>query len=63
MVRHARSRGKAAAMESGAEAVRLLEARDRPPHPRYLLFLDGDLGQTAADAGRSPSRCGPAKRT
>ena len=50
VVRHSRSRGKAAAMESGAEAVRLLEARDHRPRPRHLLFLDGDLGQTAADA-------------
>ena len=51
VVRHSRSRGKAAAMESGAEAVRLLEARDLRPRPRHLLFLDGDLGQTAASAG------------
>src|SRR5215471_6077928 len=50
VVRHSRSRGKAAAMESGAEAVRLLEARDDRPQPRHLLFLDGDLGQTAAAA-------------
>src|SRR6266571_4619775 len=50
VVRHSRSRGKAAAMESGAEAVRLLEARDHRPRPRHLLFLDGDLGQTAAGA-------------
>jgi glycosyltransferase involved in cell wall biosynthesis len=50
VVRHSRSRGKAAAMESGAEAVRLLDARDHRPRPRHLLFLDGDLGQTAANA-------------
>src|SRR6266513_256479 len=50
VVCHSRSRGKAAAMESGAEAVRLLEARDHRPQPRHLLFLDGDLGQTAGDA-------------
>jgi len=50
VVRHSRSRGKAAAMESGAEAVRLLDARDHRPRPRHLLFLDGDLGQTAAGA-------------
>lgn len=31
VVRHARHRGKAAAMETGAEAVRLLEASGRPP--------------------------------
>src|SRR5215831_13494877 len=50
VLRHSRSRGKAAAMESGAEAVRLLEARDHRLRPRHLLFLDGDLGQTAGDA-------------
>jgi glycosyltransferase involved in cell wall biosynthesis len=43
VVRHSRRRGKAAAMESGAEAVRLLEERDHRPRPRYLLFLDGDM--------------------
>ncbi|WP_432928146.1 glycosyltransferase family 2 protein [Microbispora sp. CA-135349] len=46
VVRHSRNRGKAAAMESGAEAVRLLD-EDRP---RHLLFLDADLGETAAAA-------------
>src|SRR5215831_4167533 len=50
VVQHSRSRGKAAAMETGAEAVRLMEATDKPGtvgHPRHLLFLDGDLGTTA----------------
>jgi glycosyltransferase involved in cell wall biosynthesis len=46
VLRHARSRGKAAAMETGAEAVRLLEAGRQ----HHLLFLDGDLAETAADA-------------
>lgn len=52
VIRHARSRGKAAAMESGAEAVRLLEQRE-PGHRsvRHLLFLDADLGESAAAAG------------
>lgn len=50
VLRHARNRGKAAAMETGAEAVRLLDQRDRR-EPRHLLFLDADLGATAADAG------------
>ena len=53
VVRHSRSRGKAAAMESGAEAVRLLETRDSRSHPRHLLFLDGDL---ALAAPRAPVR-------
>ncbi|GAB2868315.1 hypothetical protein GCM10022221_81530 [Actinocorallia aurea] len=49
VVRHARNRGKAAAMETGAEAVRLLDGRDGV-RPRHLLFLDADLGDTAAKA-------------
>jgi len=44
VVRHSRNRGKAAAMETGAEAVRLL---DEDATPRHLLFLDADLGETA----------------
>ncbi|GAA5047010.1 hypothetical protein GCM10023259_021310 [Thermocatellispora tengchongensis] len=54
VIRHSRNRGKAAAMESGAEAVRLL---DPPPagdggavEARHLLFLDADLGDTARAA-------------
>lgn len=62
VVRHSRSRGKAAAMESGAEAVRLLEAREHRTAPRHLLFLDGDLGQTAGAAApiAEPVRTGQA---
>jgi glycosyltransferase involved in cell wall biosynthesis len=37
VMRHARRRGKAAAMETGAEAVRLLEAGRDGPSPRHLL--------------------------
>src|SRR5579859_5115937 len=51
VLRHNRTRGKAAAMETGAEAVRMLEATDAPPGARparHLLFLDADLGDTAA---------------
>jgi glycosyltransferase involved in cell wall biosynthesis len=61
VLRHARNRGKAAAMETGSEAVRLLDQREkdqrekdqREPRdgPRHLLFLDADLGATAAAAG------------
>lgn len=46
VVRHSHNRGKAAAMESGAEAVRLLDGAE----PRHLLFLDADLGETAGTA-------------
>jgi glycosyltransferase involved in cell wall biosynthesis len=50
VVRHDRCRGKAAAMETGAEAVRLLERASGRSSPRHLLFLDGDLGTTAGEA-------------
>jgi len=48
VLRHARNRGKAAAMETGAQAVRLVDQRDGVG--RALLFLDADLGATAAGA-------------
>jgi glycosyltransferase involved in cell wall biosynthesis len=52
VVRHPRNRGKAAALETGAEAVRLLESAllvpallepggPAQPVPHLLLFLDG----------------------
>ncbi len=92
VVRHARNRGEAAALETGAETVRVLEA-DRtaagtctrasspgvpaggagtqsgpdggPSQPRHLLFLDADLGETAAQAGplADPVRAGTADMT
>jgi hypothetical protein len=69
-VRHARNRGKAAAMETGAEAVRLIEAGAAGPAvtgagPRNLLFLDADLADTAAQAGplAEPVRAGTADVT
>jgi len=49
VLRHATNRGKAAAMETGAEAIRLADQRDGVS--RHLLFLDADLGSTAAAAG------------
>jgi hypothetical protein len=60
VTRHARTRGKAAAMETGAELVRVLEAeRDvrrgaagrTGAAGRHLLFLDADLAETAGQAG------------
>ena len=51
VMRHGRTRGKAAAMETGAEVVRLLDQRDGRDHPRHLLFLDADLGSSASFAG------------
>ncbi|NUR89171.1 MAG: glycosyltransferase, partial [Nonomuraea sp.] len=58
VVRHSRNRGKAAAMESGAEAVRLLDGDT----PRHLLFLDADLGASAETAAAlvEPVRAGKA---
>ena len=51
VMRHARTRGKAAAMETGAETIRLLDQREDRASPRHLLFLDADLGTSAAFAG------------
>src|SRR5580658_824900 len=51
VTRHARNRGKSAAMQTGADAVRLLDQREQRERPRHLLFLDADLGDTAAQAG------------
>lgn len=65
VLRHARSRGKAAAMETGAEAVRLLESQEDRATPRHLLFLDADLAETASEAGplTEPVRAGEADMT
>lgn len=51
VVRHDTNRGKSAAMVSGAEAVGLLDDREQRATPRHLLFLDGDLGESAGTAG------------
>lgn len=63
VVRHSRNRGKGAAMETGAEAVRLLE--EGRSTPRHLLFLDADLGETASAAAPliEPVRRGEADMT
>jgi glycosyltransferase involved in cell wall biosynthesis len=50
VVRHPRNRGKGAAMETGAATVAAIEARESAASPRFLLFLDADLEQTAANA-------------
>jgi glycosyltransferase involved in cell wall biosynthesis len=51
VLRHARNRGKAAAMQSGANVVGVVDQRERRDSPRHLLFLDADLGESAAQAG------------
>ena len=70
VVKHARNRGKAAAMETGAEAVSLIESGAAGPvvtgsGPRHLLFLDADLADSAAAAGplAEPVRAGRADMT
>ena len=75
IVRHPRNRGKAAAMETGAEAVRLIEAGrlteagaaagSGAAGPRHLLFLDADLAESASEAGplADPVRSGEADMT
>ena len=52
VVTHARTRGKAAAIESGVNALGVLEQRDRRPECGTLLLVDADLGEEAA-------RCAP----
>jgi glycosyltransferase involved in cell wall biosynthesis len=47
--RSRKNQGKGAAMLAGAEAVRQIDER-RHDGPRHLLFLDADLGPTAANA-------------
>ncbi|GLU49863.1 glycosyltransferase family 2 protein [Nocardiopsis ansamitocini] len=67
--RHGRNRGKGAAMETGAEGVRLVEEHEAASgvasDPRHLLFLDADLGVTAAEAAPllDPVRAGKADMT
>ncbi len=69
VARHARNRGKAAAMETGAEAVRVIESQEAGQRadgrPRHLLFLDADLAGTAKDASplAEPVRSGQADMT
>jgi hypothetical protein len=52
-------------METGVVPVVLLEQAGARPGPRHLLFLDADLGATAADAGplAEPVRAGDADMT
>jgi glycosyltransferase involved in cell wall biosynthesis len=50
VVRHGKNRGKAAAVQTGAEVVQRIESGGAEP-ARHLLLLDADLGASAADAG------------
>lgn len=47
VVRHSVSHGKASAMETGAKVVAMREPVEGPE--RLLLFLDADLGESAAE--------------
>jgi glycosyltransferase involved in cell wall biosynthesis len=49
VVRHPHNRGKAEALETGAAVVAMRDTETGLP--RILLFLDADLGDTAANAG------------
>jgi len=49
-LRYARNHGKAMAMAVGALEVAELDRRRPADGPRHLLFLDADLGATAANA-------------
>lgn len=60
VVRHSHNRGKAEAMETGAAIIAMRDVEGAPP--RLLLFLDADLGDTAANAAPliRPVACGAA---
>ncbi len=49
VVSHTRNRGKAAAVESAVNGLGVIEQRDKRPEAGALLFLDADLGETAAN--------------
>lgn len=49
VVRHSVNRGKASAMETGAKVVAMRDSEEGPK--RLLLFLDADLGESAAACG------------
>ncbi|CAA9290436.1 MAG: Glycosyltransferases involved in cell wall biogenesis [uncultured Friedmanniella sp.] len=48
VVTHRRNRGKGSALESGVNALGVLEQRDKRPECGTLLLLDADLGESAA---------------
>lgn len=50
VVGHDRNRGKAAAIESGVNALGVLEQRDHLPEATAILLLDADLGESASGA-------------
>jgi glycosyltransferase involved in cell wall biosynthesis len=65
VVGHNRCRGKSAAMRTGVQTVEQIEATRHGIPPHHLLFLDADLGASAAGAGPliEPVRSGAADMT
>ena len=51
VVRHQWNKGKGAAMDAGSARVASLDKAEGITVPRALLFLDADLGESAANAG------------
>jgi glycosyltransferase involved in cell wall biosynthesis len=51
VVRHQWNKGKGAAMDAGSARVASLDKAEGITTPRALLFLDADLGESAANAG------------
>jgi glycosyltransferase involved in cell wall biosynthesis len=51
VVSHEVNRGKAAAMETGAARVGALDVAINDGRPRAMLFIDADLGESAAATG------------
>jgi hypothetical protein len=51
VVSHETNRGKAAAMETGAARVAALDVSTDGGRPRAMLFIDADLGESAAVTG------------
>jgi len=55
VMRHARNRGKAAAMQTGADAVSLVDQRERREQPRHLAHevpVEADERVRTAELGR-----------
>jgi glycosyltransferase involved in cell wall biosynthesis len=65
VVSHNRNRGKAAAVESGVNALGVLESRDGRPEAGTLLLLDADLADSAGNCAPliEPVTCGEADLT
>src|SRR5215468_162017 len=62
VVRHSRSRGKAAAMETGAEAVRLMERAATPGRAGPAPVVPGRRPGRHGGRGRPAHRAGPGRR-